>query len=320
MTGYRVPYVAPDILAESAEGAFHRAGGLTAEGMASYLGTKPRYTTNVLIAATQLKILQEDKGVYRVTTEGVDLAKADKAQRPVVFKSFLVRFDPFVIFAMLAMKGNTLQEAVRKVRVIYDILEDERYILDSFRSWGTYTEVLKKGNDGNYEVGITEEKLTEQYLHDLIQAIQSEWTARLFISSKVREYAYAYLGEDEKTDLVAALMKFGDESEDALRELGKSFETFLRRLAADKNVQNLSQANGISEIANLLKGNKVILEQHRKLSETIGVYRNAGDHGIDKVTMKPWRIESDASLEAILLALTTIRSIYTYTEKGEQII
>ena len=36
--------------------------------------------------------------------------------------------------------------------------------------------------------------------------------------------------------------------------------------------------------------------------------------------MKPWKIETDASLESILLALTSIRSIYTYVEKGEQII
>ena len=320
LEGYRVPYAAPEILAEAAEGAFHRSGGLSADEMTEYLGVKPRYAQSVLISATQLRILRNDNGTYNVTTEGIDLAKADKGQRPSVFKSFLVRFDPFVIFAMLTMKGNTLQESARKTRVIFGILEDDRYILDSFRSWGTYTHILRKEKDGTYSIGITEEKLTEQYLHDLIQAIQSEWTARLFISSKVREYAFAFMSEDEKSDLVAALMKFGDQSEDAVRELGKSFETFLRRLAVGKKIQNVSQANGISELANLLKGEKRILEQHRKLAEAVGVYRNAGDHGIDKMTMKPWRIERDASLEAILLALTTIRSIYSYTEKGEQLI
>src|SRR5207245_1781723 len=161
------------------------------------------------------------------------------------------------------LKGNSLSDAARKVKVVYSIPEDEDEILTTFRSWGSFAGVLAKSASGEYVIGITESKLTEQYLSDLIRATQNEWTARLFVSSKVREYAFAYLGDEEKDDLVSALMKFGGENEDAVRELGKSFETFLRRLGTDKGVASISKANGIGGLAGTLRDSSVILEQHK---------------------------------------------------------
>jgi hypothetical protein len=324
---YRVAYVSPDTLAEAAEGAFHTPGGLTVEGVARYLKASDRYAANVIISGVQLKILEQDGNIIKVTPDGTDLAKAAKDQRGVAFKKLLVRFDPFIVFAMLVMKKNQLEDAARKVKVIYKIPDSENNILTAFRSWGIFAEVIVRSESGEYVIGITEERLSEQYLKDLVQAVQSEFTARLFVSSKVREHAYSYLGDEEVDWFVGALMKFGTESEDAVRELGNAFETFLRRLGTDQKVPNISKTNGIGELASSLKSaqnrlgtGSIILEQHKKLCEGVGVYRNAADHGIDKVTLKPWRIEKDAALEAILLCLTTVRSVFTFVEKGDQLI
>jgi len=320
MGTYKLAAISPETLAEAAEGAHQKLGGLSLEEISHYLNAGSiRTAQRVAIAGTQLRILVEVDGRFHATQDGVDLAKASLDQRPGIFKKFLVRFDPFVVFAMLIMKKNALESAARKVKVIYDIPEEESTILQALRSWGLYSGILEKTKAG-FAVGITEERLTEQYVHDLLQAIQSEWTARLFISSKVREYAYAYLGDEEKSQLVEALMKFGTDSEKAVQQLGKSFETFLRRLDKDNERAGDMRANGIGQIANQMKAKRIIVEQQRKLCDAIAVYRNAADHGIDPDLMKHWKIENDASLEAILLGLTTIRSIYTFVQKQELVI
>jgi hypothetical protein len=318
MISYRVDTANPQLIADAAEGAYHK-GGLSFEDLVTYLGKGTRTAQRVLVGGTQLKILTEEGNNYRVTKDGADLAKATQEQRPAVFKKFLVKYDPFIIFGMLVLKGNPLEDAVRKVKVIYNIPDDEGTILQAFRSWGLYTGAIEKTKDG-YIVGIkNQDELLAQYIRDLVQAVQSEYTARLFISHKIREYAFRDLGDEEKDQFVDALMHFGTDGEKAVHQTGKAFETFLRKLGNERSL-GTSNASGIGPLANILKGANVIVEQQRKLCETVAVYRNAADHGIDKDTMKHWKIEEDASLEAILLALTTTRSIYTYVHDSELLI
>lgn len=318
MVSFRVDAGNPQLVADAAEGAYHK-GELSFDDLASYLGKGERTAHRVVIAATQLKILTDEGGKFHVTKDGIDLAKATEEQRPSIFKKFLVRYDPFIIFGMLVLKRNSLQDAARKVKVIYNIPDDENTILQTFRSWGLYSGAIERTKDG-YVIGVkNQDELLAQYIRDLIQAVQSEYTARLFISHKVREYAFRDLGEEEKTQIVDALMHFGTDGEGAVHHAGKAFETFLRRLGNEKNLDT-STASGIVPIANILKGSGVIVEQQKKLCEAVATYRNAADHGIDKDLMKHWKIEEDASLEAILLALTTIRSVYTYAHAGELLI
>ena len=108
MTAYRVEAANPELLAETAEGAFHKTGGLNFDEIVSYLGKGTRTAQRVVTAGTQLRIFTEDGGKYKVTHEGADLAKANQEQRPAIFKKFLVRYDPFIIFGMLVLKKNSL--------------------------------------------------------------------------------------------------------------------------------------------------------------------------------------------------------------------
>ena len=116
------------------------------------------------------------------------------------------------------------------------------------------------------------------------------------------------------------MIGFGKNGEDSIRLLGKAFESFLRALASVGGIENVSKISGIGGLASTLRDKEVILDQHKKLCDGVGVYRNAADHGSDMKTLKSWRVEDDTALGAVLLSLTAIRSVYSYVKNGDQII
>ena len=155
---------------------------------------------------------------------------------------------------MFILKKNSLEEAARKVKVIFSIPENEGTICRRFPQLGFVFAAIERTKEG-YSVSVRTKKAlaAEGTFGDLVEATKSEYTARLFVSSKVREYAFAYLGDDEKSQIVDALMNFDKDSEKAVQLVGKAFETFLRRLGTYKGVEGLAKAHGIAELANYLK-------------------------------------------------------------------
>ena len=132
----RIVYASPEALSDIAEAALHKQDGLSIPEVAEYLDASIKYATDVTIAAVNLGILVVKEGKYLLNLTATDLAKAAKNQRSLLFRKFLINFDPFVIFASLLLKGNNVEDSARRVKVIFSVPESLTIVLKTLRSWG----------------------------------------------------------------------------------------------------------------------------------------------------------------------------------------
>jgi hypothetical protein len=309
--------IPPEQIVEVAEGVYHK-GKMNLKEITRYLGVVEPYAKRIARMALQLRILQESDGFYQILADAKDLALASTDQRQIVFKKFIVDFEPFVLFCYYLLKGNSLEDASRKVSVICEIKAKPRVILRTLQSLGFYSNLLKQ-EDGKIIVDMDEKKLEETYIRELLRATQDVFNASLFIAYKVGDEIFDYLEREDRRLLVDALTKYNQAPKDAINYSGQAFESFLRHVGKEEGI-DLKKANGILQLANELKGNGKILEEHRKMSEFLSAFRNPADHGINKEILEHWIVEKDSSLEVVLLFLTSIRSYYKFTKYGDLIL
>jgi len=314
---YKVPDASVSAICEIIE-ALRERSNLTPSEIAKYLSKTETYAKRIVDACVQLGLVKIENNFTKMTIDAIDLAKATKEQRSDVFKKTLIMFPPFILFAKLIMKGNTLNDSARKVKVIFKIPESENIIESTLRRWGVFSKLIMKKNN-QFVLAYTEEEIDAEYLKELIEATHDEFKAQLFIANKLDDYAFSYLTNNEKARFIKALQKYQNEPEDAAKDASNSFESVLFRICTNHSIDT-SRLNGIQQIADSLKGNNIILEKHRKICSYHSALRNAANHGIEREIGLPWRIETDASLELVLSELTTIRSILKFINNNELVI
>lgn len=297
-------------IVEVAEGVYQK-GIMQFNEITKYLGVVEPYARRIVKMATQLGILEEHDGAYHVSTEAKDLGVASINQRPAVFKKFIADFKPFVLFCYYLLRENTLEVASRKVRVVCEIGASPSVVLKTLRGLGSYADLLRVDPSGKITVEMEEKKLEETYIRELLKATQDVFNANLFIAYKVGDEIFSYLEREDRRLIVESLTKYGQVPKDAINYSGQAFESFLRHIGNLKGV-DLRKKNGILEIANELRGQEMILEEHRKMSEFLSAFRNPADHGINKEVLEHWVVEKDSSLEVVLLFLTALRSYYRF--------
>lgn len=310
--------VSPELIIEAAEGVYQK-GKMSLFEITKYLNIVNPYALRVTKMATQLGILEEYDENYQVSAAARDLAVASVSQRSTVFKQFIADFKPFVLFCYYLLRDNSVEAASRKVSVVCDIKANPNVVLKTLRSLGIYSGLLKEESKGKFIVEMKEEKLEEAYVQELLKATQDVFNANLFIAYKIGDEIFGFLEREDRRLIVDSLTKYCQNPKDALNYSGQAFESFLRHLGSQRNI-DLRKKNGILEIANELKGQNIILEEHRKMSEFLSAFRNPADHGINKEILEHWIIEKDSSLEVVLLFLTAIRSYYRFSSKRELIL
>jgi hypothetical protein len=104
----------------------------------------------------------------------------------------------------------------------------------------------------------------------------------------------------------------------AVEEAGKALEDVLRNACAHRGLDG-RQKNGIGSLATLLQENGSLTDKHKQIACGLAAVRTMGAHGKDKQTLERWTVRSDAALESILLTISTIRSLWSGLERGEQV-
>jgi hypothetical protein len=305
-------------IVEVAEGVYQK-GTMQLKEITKYLDVVEPYARRIVRMGVELGILEELNGAYQIATEAKDLAVASINQRPAVLKKFVADFKPFVLFCYYLLRENTMEVAGRKVGVICEIAANPNVILKTLRGLGSYTGLLKEEKDGKITVEMEEKKLEETYVRELLKATHDVFNANLFIAYKVGDEIFGYLEREDRRLIVESLTKYSQAPKDAINYSGQAFESFLRHIGDLKGV-DLKKRNGILEIANELKGQNMILEEHRKMSEFLSAFRNPAGHGINKEILEHWVVEKDSSLEVVLLFLTAMRSYYRFSIHKELIL
>jgi hypothetical protein len=319
ITEYHLPDVSASIIMETVEGICHaKDNGLTIPKIAEYIGKTETYAQRAVGACLQLGMIKENNGCFVCTPDAMDITRANKEQRPMIFRKFLQRYNPFILFVMLMSKDNSPEVAARKVRTIYSISGGSEITLRALLGWGIYSDLLTKSK-GNVILKIEPETLSAEYVRELLEALESDIKARVYIARKLGDEVFGYLRQDEVDYITKALRKHEEDPRNSVDDAGRAFEDFLRRLAIDNKV-DVCDCTGIGQIADRLLSEKKILDKQHKMCMHINSVRIAAAHGKEPKTLEPWKINADAVLEIILTILTTIRSIHSYVFKQDRII
>ena len=306
---YIIPHVAADAIMEAVEGICYK-GGFTAKDAENYLQKSSAYVIRALIASEQLGFTTCIDSKYDVSDEAKDVSRANKKQWPFIFRKFLQRYIPFTLFVALIGKGNTPQDAARKIKIICDIDTSPKIIEIVMLGWGEYSQILKR-NNGKIELQIKIEELSAEYIEELLEAMRHDIKSRTYIANKVGGDVFNYLHEDEVDLFVKSIREHQSDPRDAIDDCGRAFEDILRRIGTDKKVP-MNNCKGIQELADTLKGALLIDVKHLDGCKAINVLRVAAAHNKDRNSVKRWNLSPDAAIECVLFALTLIRSIYNY--------
>ncbi len=296
---------------EVVEGACNKQqNGITVVEAARYAKVGEDYAARALENAVQLSMLRRTDERYFSTNDVSDVSRATKEQQPLLFRKFLQRFDPFILFVSLVGRGNTLDQAARKITVIYNIDAQHTSIQATLTSWGSFAGIIE-AKKGKVVLKVETPTLSAEYIRDLLQAMEHDIKARIYIATKLGENVFGYMKQDEIDFLVKAIRTHQKDPRNSIDDAGRAFEDFLRRVIIDKQI-DASRCKGVTELAECLKGGKLIDQKQLEICQGIGSIRVAAAHNKDRITVEPWQINPDAAIETILLALTMIRSIHNY--------
>ncbi|AFU60057.1 hypothetical protein Ngar_c31410 [Candidatus Nitrososphaera gargensis Ga9.2] len=92
------------------------------------------------------------------------------------------------------------------------------------------------------------EGLPGESMRSLLEAMQNDVTARLYISNKLGTDVFGFLKHDEVELFVSAIAKHKADPRTSVGEAGQAFEDVLRRIDTDKGV-DMTPCKGIQELA-----------------------------------------------------------------------
>jgi hypothetical protein len=317
---YNIPEVSAEAIMTSVEGiCLSGEKGLTLEEVSRYINKTNEYARRCINAAIQLGMIREANDRYVAEAESEDIPKVKKEAWPILFRKFLQRYKPFIYFVALLNRSNSIEEACRKIKTILNITSNVKVIHKSLVAWGKYANMLEKEKNGTIKLkDLQEEKISFQ-IKDLIDSLNNELKVRIYIENKLTDVVFSYLQNDEIEFIVKAFKEYQGDPRNAIEDIGKAFEDFLRRVAADKKV-NLSRASGIGECAQMLRNANLITQKHLVMCQHVNAFRLAAAHSKEKLTLRSWKINQDAAMETLLTTLTLMRSIFLYVFKEEQVI
>lgn len=251
---YKIQRVTAKTIMEVTEcGFFTKGRGIDTKDAAKYANFSEEYARRALDAAVQPEVMFEESGKYFTKSENDDVSRATQDQHPIIFRKIVQRYDPFILFLMLIGKRNSSENAARKISVIYNIQASPDVIEKTLIEWGKYAEIVEVGTKGQVSLKIETEKLSAEYIKELLEAMEHDIKARVYIASKLGEKVFGYLKHDEIEFLVTAIRKHQQEPRNAIDDSGRAFEDFLRRLGTDCKL-DMSSCKGIGELSEHLKG------------------------------------------------------------------
>lgn len=315
--------VRAEVVMEAVFGVAESPKPLEKEGISEFIDMGDRYTDAVVHLALQLDLLQETPAGFTVNQEiEAEIKQAAPEQRFAILNKYLQRYEPFSAFCSFINKGYSADEATRKVDALYKLELANSKLKNQFLNLGTYADILSE-NGATEVTGIDNDPLSEEYVEDLVSALESEMTARLFLEDRLGEDLVTYLDHGSFEDLIAALRLFEEEPRSAIGAAGRAVEDFQRDLAGDfgSEDRNYESASGIGQITAHLQGDDLMKKRHYHGGNYLGGMRNpSGGHGKDTETLERWVVSSDVALEYILAAIHYIRSQYRYVTEKRQIL
>lgn len=320
-SSYRLPAreIRGDRLAEALFAVTFRA--LAPSEVGRFLGVNERYALACLQVLEQLGLVGRLVTGYRATAKvEEEVRTVATGDRYLVLGRYATRYKPFVEYVALIHKGYDSAEAARKVNVIYELGVADGYVDKILFEIGLFARLLTE-NGGMVTLVVAMDEMPPDYFDKLKEATMGEIQARLFVRERLGEQAYQYLGDEQVEDFVQALLTFRADPRGAVTAVGRAVEDFLRTVGKDRGKKDYSKSNGAVEVANLMRSEEppLLLNGHLSRTHFVGMLRNpGGGHGKDKETLERWTVGPEAAIEAVLVGLSSVRTVHAYVFGGVQ--
>lgn len=321
----RSPVVKPEKLMEAAT---HLAGAhrkLSAGDLEELIERGEEYTESILQIGNELDIIEESDEDYVINRDvRMQLRQSSSEQKTRLLRSRLQQYKPFIAFVSSLIQGNSPNQAAKQVKVLFQMDINKDDLNSQFLKLGHYVDIFDTTEDAdNISFEINTDVVTDEYIHNLSAAVKSSLVARLFLEKRLNEEIIGYMDEETVDELVNALEIFWDRPRSAIAATGRAVEDFQRDLGNDygQNAQRYQDANGISELADQLKGEDLVLSRHVHGGKYLGGMRNpSGGHGKDPQTLDRWDVSEEVAFGYILASIHYIRSLYAYVVQSRQVL
>lgn len=314
--GLRLYQVPVDTILTVAE-AVNFLGTPSAKEVAAFAGVGSTTAYKALVNAGPLGFTKKedsDKYAYVCSDPLKGISSADKK---LLFRRLLQSYKPFELLCEFLVYGENESNAKRKAAVLLRDNSLEDRVFPVLITWGIDVGILSRGEDNRIQLSESQKKELEAVGEALEVSLANEFEIGLYLSKRLTAQCYEFLENPERRRLVRAFKDSGKNHERSCEESGKALENFLRLIAATKCI-DVSNRNGIVQIAEELSKNKAIHAKHKSMCVGLSAVRTVSAHDRDKVSNVPWTKTPEMALAALSYNLCLMRSIYLWVFEGKQ--
>lgn len=308
MMSCSIPEITAETICDCIEALNKKEGNV--KYLSKYIKKSETYVHRAINIGGQLSLFKCEDDDYFLSKSSSSIMKRVNNDAKIVFKEALFNYRPYIQFIEFISNNNDPEEASRKVKAIYDIKNNNKIILSTFKNFSIFLNIELLPEKVNNIFNIKHEY---NKINEILSFINNKFQAQMLISEKLGSECYNFINNPERALLSGSFMKSSSDPKNAIDDAAGAFESFIRRIGKEKNI-DLTDKNGLGQISQFLasKNNQIILQEHRIMCEFIAAFRNPSSHKVNKYYLEHWEINTDSSIEIILLILTTIRSIYYY--------
>lgn len=317
--------VSPDDLLEVVYSISQTGADTTQDEIERFTDLSSRKVRECLKIGKEFELIEGDEPYKVHHTYRQKIEEIPREDRDVILNRALIQYRPFRSFATYYRKGYPPENAARKTNVVHEISSDEEYILDYFKRFGEFAGLIDD-SDGSFEISVDSREIpvnTIDSVEALRNALESEAEIRFYLEETLGSETVSRIDEDTEDDLVKAFSEHVEDPRDAITASGRALEDYLRDLGKEEgdNESDYQDASGAGQLADLLKGDSVIRETHKKRAQALSAIRNKGGaHGDDQQTGNRWRTSPEVALSATIEATLLIASIDEMVENGNQVL
>jgi hypothetical protein len=217
-------------------------------------------------------------------------------------------------------KGFDSQRSAQTVKTLYEMETSVDVIEKQLIELGKGSDLLDDSNGLSTTIEV--DTLPTSYIDDLQAALESEAKARLFVHERLGDDVVAYADAESIEKFQEALLSYNKSPDGAIVDAVVGAENITRELAVDEGDPDTdyTKANGIGSLANMMRGDSLILKRNLHGANYLGAMRIPGAHGKESETLESWQVDPEVALEVIISALSYVRSLYYVIKEDRQVL
>jgi hypothetical protein len=292
-------------------------GDASLEEIARFAGTGSTTAYKALVNASHLGFVKKASGKNYTYIHINPLKGKPSAEKRYLFQQLLQAYRPFEVLCQFLSYAEDESAAIRKAGVVFGDSNLDKNAFPALSKWGVDIGILSR--DKSSALCLTETLRGE--LKAISEALEiklgNEFEIGLYVAKRLTTQCYEFLERPERQRLIQAFTDSGKNPENSCEENGKAFENFLRLIAKMKGV-DVSNRNGIGQVAEELAKHSVIHTKHKNMCLAVGAVRTISAHDRDKVSNVPWTKTPEMAHAILSYSLSVMRSIYLWVFEGKQ--